>query len=103
MASSRSRLPEIFDSYQKSLQKIDAIERHLEEKVTEKRHRAINLLDEIPSYRKSTLRLYISHQCDLETVEVPISPPAPVPAPAPAPEANENTNNETANTNAKSE
>jgi len=99
MASSRSRLPEIFDSYQKSLQKIDAIERQLEEKVTEKRHRAINLLDEIPSYRKSTLRLYISHHCDLETVEVPISPPVPA-----TPVANENANAITnANANANVE
>ena len=83
-----SRLPSILSSYQKNLQKIDALERALEAKVAEKRHRAVNILDEMPSYRRSTLRLYITHTFEekeeVKTVQLPVtnsdssSDPAPI-------------------------
>ena len=83
-----SRLPSILSSYQKNLQKIDALERALEAKVAEKRHRAVNILDEMPSYRRSTLRLYITHTFEekeeIKTVQLPMtnsdssSDPAPI-------------------------
>lgn len=76
----KSRLPIILESYQKSLQKIDALEKTLEDKVAEKRHRAVNLLDEIPSYRRSTLRLYITHKFQHETKHVPVKTEEPAPA-----------------------
>lgn len=71
----QSRLPILLQNFQTSLQKIDTLERSLEEKVAEKRTRAVNLLDEIPSYRQSTLRLFITHQCADETLQVPIPDP----------------------------
>jgi hypothetical protein len=75
LTSCTSRLPTILETYQKSLQKIDALERKLEEKVAEKRHRAVNLLDEISSHRRSTLRLYVTHQFQETTKCVPVKLP----------------------------
>jgi len=74
-SSLQSKLPTILQNFQASLQKIDALERRLEEKVAEKRQRAVNLLDEIPNYRQSTLRLFVTHQCEDETLQVPIPDP----------------------------
>ena len=73
----KSRLPDILQSYQNNLQKIDALERKLEEKVAEKRHRAVNILDELPTYRRSTLRLYITHQFEEETIQEKVQTPEP--------------------------
>ena len=76
VSAPQSKLPSIFQNFQASLQKIDALERRLEEKVAEKRQRAVNLLDEIPTYRQSTLRLFVTHQCEEETLQVPIPDPS---------------------------
>jgi len=44
------------------LQRIDILEKKLEERVSSQRIRALNLLDELPHYRRSTLRLYVTHE-----------------------------------------
>ncbi len=56
----------MFTKYQQSLQKMDALEHKLEEKVLEKRHRALNLLDEFSNVRRSTLRLFVTHEYEYE-------------------------------------
>lgn len=93
-----SRLPDLLDKFQKRLQKIDTLERKLEEKVAEKRTRALNILDELPTFRSSTLRLYITHtfeeavekETKVVSVETPPqihpsidNPFAPIPTPPP--------------------
>jgi len=39
------------------------MERKLEEKVMFSRQRAINLLEETPSFRQSTMRIFVTHEC----------------------------------------
>ena len=72
-----SKLPEILDSFQAKLQQVDALERRLEEKVAEKRVRALNILDELPAHRSSTLRIYVTHQFHQLTKYVPVEVPVP--------------------------
>ena len=64
-----SRLSSMFAKYQKSLQKIDALEHRLEEKVTEKRQRAFNLLDEMSNVRHASLRIFVTHEHEEEGEE----------------------------------
>jgi hypothetical protein len=52
----------MFLAYQEKLKKIDALEHKLEEKVLEKRQRALNLLDEMCNVRHTTLRIFVSHE-----------------------------------------
>ncbi len=59
---SSSRLKSMFLAYQEKLKKIDALEHKLEEKVLEKRQRALNLLDEMCNVRRTTLRIFVSHE-----------------------------------------
>lgn len=59
---SSSRLKSMFSAYQEKLKKIDALEHKLEEKVLEKRQRALNLLDEMCNVRHTTLRIFVSHE-----------------------------------------
>ena len=59
---SSSRLNEIWQSYTDQWQRLDDLERNMEEAVVRKRRRIANLLDEMPSFRKSHLRLFISHR-----------------------------------------
>jgi len=79
-----SKLPEILDSFQAKLQQVDAFERRLEEKVAEKRVRALNILDELPAHRSSTLRIYVTHQFHQATTYVPVETPVPPVAVTPA-------------------
>lgn len=60
--SQQSSLPQIFEYFQSRLQQIDILEKKLEEKVSHQRIRALNLLDELPHYRRSTLRIYVTHE-----------------------------------------
>lgn len=64
-----SRLPQLFNDYQQKLQRIDALERKLESLVSEKRQRALNILDETPTHRKSHLRLFVTHRCQQQQQE----------------------------------
>jgi len=70
-----SRLPQVFEEYQRKLQGIDALERRLESLVSEKRQRALNVLDETPTHRKSHLRLFFTHQYQEES-HSPLRPEA---------------------------
>ena len=58
----QSRLPEIWAYYTAQLDRLDDLEKRLDEKETRCRRRITNLLDQTPSYRKSHLRLFLTHK-----------------------------------------
>lgn len=60
--SSESHLPHIWSHYLEQLQKIDELERKLDERATRSRRRVQTILDQTPSYRNSHLRMFITHQ-----------------------------------------
>jgi len=57
-----SRLTEIWQTHNAQWQRIDELEKNMEEAVMRKRRRIANLLDEMPTFRKSHLRLFVSHK-----------------------------------------
>ena len=57
-----SRLKQIWQTHSKQWQRLDELENCIEEAVMRKRRRIANLLDEMPTFRKSHLRLFISHK-----------------------------------------
>jgi hypothetical protein len=62
-STSSSKLKYIWQtSIQDQWQRMEALEQKMEEAVMRKRRRIANLLDEMPSFRKSHLRLFISHK-----------------------------------------
>lgn len=75
----KSRLAKILSNFQRNLNRIDAIERRLEETIAEKRQRAVALLEEHPTHRSTHLRLFLSHDCSRCD-----APPPPQPKPHPA-------------------
>eukprot|EP00980_Cylindrotheca_fusiformis_P030419 scaffold24796_cov211-Cylindrotheca_fusiformis.AAC.2 len=62
----RSRLPEIWEYYMAQLQRIDELEKRLDEKVTFSRRRVQSILDQTPSYRSSHLRMFVTHKLENE-------------------------------------
>ena len=68
-----SRLTQIWQTYSEQLQRLDELEKNVEEAVMRKRRRIANLLDEMPTFRKSHLRLFISHKvvsAEAQTYEI---------------------------------
>lgn len=61
---SRSRLPEIWAHHLAKLQRIDDLERRLDEQATRSRRRVQSVLDETPAHRSSHLRMFVTHKFD---------------------------------------
>jgi SWIB/MDM2 domain len=67
VAMATSRLPVIWKAYLDSCQRIDELEKRMEDEVMRKRRRIANLLDEVSSFRKTHTRIFVSHRCVGET------------------------------------
>mmetsp|Transcript_6047 Transcript_6047/g.8837 ORF Transcript_6047/g.8837 Transcript_6047/m.8837 type:complete len:516 (+) Transcript_6047:60-1607(+) len=64
-----SRIAEIWETHQNQWNRIDLLEKKMEESVMLKRRRIANLLDETPTFRRSNLRLFISYRTKDGTTE----------------------------------
>jgi hypothetical protein len=62
MAPPASRLSQIWQQHQEQWKRIETLEQNLEEAVMRKRRRIANLLDETPKFRRSHLRLFVTHK-----------------------------------------
>jgi hypothetical protein len=60
----KSRIPEIWETFHRRLEQIDQLENKLDEHVKSFRRRIGCILDQTPSYRRSHLRLFVTHKCD---------------------------------------
>jgi hypothetical protein len=60
----RSRLPEIWAYHMAQLDRIDELERRLDEQATRSRRRVQSILDQTPANRTSHLRLFVTHKFD---------------------------------------
>ncbi|KAL3922826.1 MAG: hypothetical protein SGILL_001992 [Bacillariaceae sp.] len=59
---SSSRVPEIWKRFFHQMERIDQLEKKVEEHVSRKRRRIQNLLDQMPSHRRSNARVFVTHQ-----------------------------------------
>jgi len=59
-----SRVPEIWASFFRRLEKIEQLEMRVEEHVSRSRRRIMNLLEQTPSHRRTHLRMFVSHFFD---------------------------------------
>ena len=62
--ASNSRVPEIWSNFFKRMEKIDQLEMRINEHVSRSRRRIHNLLEQIPSHRRTHLRMFVSHFFD---------------------------------------
>ena len=59
-----SRVPLIWSSFFRQLQRIEKLETRVEEHVSRSRRRIMNLLEQTPSHRRTHLRMFVSHFFD---------------------------------------
>ena len=59
-----SRLSDIWSHFGKQLDEIDDLEKRLNEKSCRIRRRVSNLLDQVPTHRRSHLRVFVTHKYD---------------------------------------
>jgi SWIB/MDM2 domain len=60
----RSRIPEIWANFYRRLEQIEQLENKVDEHVKSFRRRVGCILDQTPSYRRSHLRLFVTHKCE---------------------------------------
>eukprot|EP00934_Nitzschia_sp_Nitz4_P006940 Nitzschia sp. Nitz4//scaffold75_size92586//34561//36207//NITZ4_004850-RA/size92586-processed-gene-0.6-mRNA-1//1//CDS//3329557690//6930//frame0 len=73
MSFPTSRAPEIWSRFYQQLDAIDDLERRLEERVKRYRRRIASSLEQAPNFRRTHMRLFVSHHCDLESSSSPAS------------------------------
>jgi chromatin remodeling complex protein RSC6 len=66
MIKPQSRLPAIWDHYNKQLDQIDELEKRLDEQANRSRRRLACMLDQTATHRRSHLRLFVTHKYDSE-------------------------------------
>jgi hypothetical protein len=57
-----SRIPQIWNQFLEKLNRIDQLEKRVDEHVKRSRRRVQNILDQIPSFRRSHVRMFVTHQ-----------------------------------------
>ncbi|KAG7361597.1 SWIB/MDM2 domain containing protein [Nitzschia inconspicua] len=62
-----SRIPEIWNAFFRQMEHIDQMEKRIEDHISRKRRRIQNVLEQIPSHRRSTVRMFVTHQFDKYT------------------------------------
>jgi hypothetical protein len=62
--ASNSRVPEIWSNFFQRMEKIDILEMRVNEHVSRSRRRIHNLLEQLPSHRRTHLRMFVSHFFD---------------------------------------
>lgn len=58
---SSSRLEALWANHERQTRRIEDLERRLDENARRKRRRIANLLDEVPTHRRSHMRIFVSH------------------------------------------
>ena len=66
--SSCSRLEALWADYERRSRRIDDLERRMDENARRKRRRIANLLDEIPTHRRSHLRVFVTHNSNFTLI-----------------------------------
>ena len=57
-----SKIPQIWNHFLEKLNRIDQLEKRVDEHVKRSRRRVQNILDQIPSFRRSHARMFVTHQ-----------------------------------------
>jgi SWIB/MDM2 domain len=60
----QSHVPKIWDAFFQQMERIDLMEKRIEEHISRKRRRIQNILEQMPSFRRSTVRMFVTHQFD---------------------------------------
>ena len=60
----RSRIPDIWAHFNAQLDRIDELEKRLNEHATRSRRRIASVLDQKPNHRRSSLRMFVTHKYD---------------------------------------
>lgn len=60
----KTRLPEIWEKFHRRVEQIEKLETKLDEHVKSFRRRVGCILDQTPAYRKSHMRLFVTHKCE---------------------------------------
>ena len=61
-----SRMPQLYNTHRKILQRLDDLESRLASRVAAHRRRATNLIDETPTHRRTHMRIFVSHRVEEE-------------------------------------
>ena len=60
----QSSIPSIWQAFFQQMERIDQLEKRVEEYVSRKRRRIQNIVEQLPSHRRSTVRMFVTHQFD---------------------------------------
>jgi hypothetical protein len=60
----QSRIPMIWETFFHRMERIDQLEKRIEKHISRKRRRILNILEQLPSHRRSTVRIFVTHQFD---------------------------------------
>jgi hypothetical protein len=60
----QSRIPMIWETFFHQTGRIDQLEKRVEEHISRKRRRVQNILEQLSSHRRSTVRIFVTHQFD---------------------------------------
>ena len=67
LAAATSQVPAIWQRFFSQMDRIDQLEQRIEEHISRKRRRIQNLSEQMPSHRRSNVRVFCTHQFDQYT------------------------------------
>mmetsp|Transcript_10823 Transcript_10823/g.16328 ORF Transcript_10823/g.16328 Transcript_10823/m.16328 type:complete len:657 (+) Transcript_10823:60-2030(+) len=85
-SSTSSRIPEMYSRFRSTIQQLDELESRISNRVASLRRRTTHLVEEVPTHRRTHMRIFISHRLqegDGKQPDASAAPPAPASA-APA-------------------